>query len=91
MVTSCSDDFEYNSVEEVSVDNDDSLIDLYSALLDNLSSQTRGINSEYPDFYGGAYLDGSCLVVQIKEGVYDIPSFIQDNDNLSFASQHESL
>lgn len=91
MVTSCSDDFEYNSVEEVSVDNDDSLIDLYSALLDNLSSQTRGINSEYPDFYGGAYLDGSCLVVQIKEGVYDIPSFIQDNDNIKIKYCRYSL
>lgn len=83
LVTSCSDDFEYNTVEELSIDdNNSSLVDLYSSLLDNLCSQTRGINSGYPNFYGGAYLDGNYLVVQIKEGTEDIPSFIRENENI---------
>lgn len=45
------------------------------------SSQDQPVVN-YPDYYGGCYLDGNMLVVYIKEGTENLPSVLTENSHI---------
>lgn len=60
----------------------DALHDLHNYYGFKTKSSQGGKVVNYPDYYGGCYLDGNILVVYIKEGTENLPSILTDNPHI---------